>query len=79
MALVTLIAGIGGFTFLPFFGSIIAVITGPMADKQIRQSGEDGAQLSKIGKILGWVGLGLWAAGIILFVLFFVVLAAASS
>ena len=71
MDLVTLIAGIGGFTFLPFFGSIIAVITGPMADKQLRQSGEDGAQLSKIGKILGWVGLGLWVLfglGILLFV-----------
>ena len=79
MAIVTLIAGIGGLTFLPFIGSIIAVITGPMADKQIAQNGEDGAQLSKVGKILGWVGLGLWVLGIIAFVLFFVVIAAASS
>ena len=79
MAIVTLIAGIGGLTFLPFIGSIVAVITGPMADRQIAQTGEDGAQLSKIGKILGWVGLGLWVLGILGFVLFFVVLAAASS
>jgi len=76
MAIVTLIAGIGGFTFLPFIGSIVAVITGPMADRQIAQTGEDGAQLSKIGKILGWVGLGLWVLGILGFALIFIVAAA---
>ena len=79
MALITLIAGIGGFTFLPFIGSIVAVITGPIADKQIAQTGEDGSQLSKIGKILGWVGLGLWILGTIGFVLFWVALAANAS
>lgn len=79
MALVTLIAGIGGLTFLPFIGSIVAIITGPMADKQMATSGEDGAQLSKIGKILGWVGLALWALGIIGFVLFWVVIAASAA
>ncbi|NLF05553.1 MAG: DUF4190 domain-containing protein [Actinomycetales bacterium] len=76
MAIVTLIAGIGGLTFLPFIGSIVAVITGPMSEKQIAQNGEDGAQLAKVGKILGWVGIGLWVLGIIGIVLFYVVLAA---
>lgn len=79
MAIITLIAGIGGFTFLPFVGSIVAVITGPMAEKQIRQTGEDGTQLAKIGKILGWVGLGLWVIGTIGFILFWLVVAANAS
>ena len=79
MALVALIAGIGGFTFLPFVGSIVAVITGPMGEKQIATSGEDGAQLAKIGKILGWVGLALWVLGIIAFVIFWVIIAASAA
>ncbi len=79
MAIITLIAGIGGLTFLPFVGSIVAVITGPMADKQIRNTGEDGAQLAKVGKILGWVGLGLWVLGTIALILFFLVFAATAS
>jgi len=79
MAIITLVAGIGGLTFLPFVGSIVAVITGPMADKQIRNTGEDGAQLAKVGKILGWVGLGLWVLGTIGLVLFFLVFAATAS
>ena len=76
MAIVTLIAGIAGLTFVPFIGSIVAVITGPMAERQIAQTGEDGAQLAKNGKILGWVGLILGALAIVGVILFWVVFAA---
>ncbi len=66
LALVSLITGILGLTFMPFLGSIIAVITGPMAQKEIGQShgtlGGDG--LAKAGTILGWIGIGLGILGI---------------
>lgn len=65
MAIVTLIAGIAGLSVVPFIGSIVAVITGPMAEKQIAQTGEDGAQFAKIGKILGWIGVILGGLGLI--------------
>ena len=54
MAVVSLVAGILGLTFFPFLGAIVAVITGPMAKKEIRES----------GGTLG--GEGIATAGIIL-------------
>lgn len=65
MAIVSLIAGILGLTAFPFLGSIIAVITGPMAKKEIQQSmGTLGGEgLAKAGIILGWIGIALGAIG----------------
>ncbi len=66
MAIVSLVAGILGFTFFPVIGSIVAVITGPMAKREIAESagtlGGDG--LAQAGTILGWVGIGLSIIGI---------------
>jgi len=61
LAIISLISGILGLTFLPLIGSIIAVITAPMAKKEINESegmltGED---MAKVGQILGWVGIVL--------------------
>ncbi|MGB9640965.1 MAG: DUF4190 domain-containing protein [Anaerolineales bacterium] len=65
MAIVSLIAGICGLTIFPFIGSIVAVITGSMAKKEILNSrgalGGDG--LAKAGIILGWIGIGLGVLG----------------
>lgn len=61
MAIVSLVAGILGLTFVPVIGSIVAVITGPMAKKEIRASGGalGGEGLATAGIVLGWVGIGL--------------------
>ncbi|MEN6393959.1 MAG: DUF4190 domain-containing protein [Anaerolineaceae bacterium] len=61
MAIVSLVAGILGLTFFPFIGSIVAVITGPMAKKEIQQSGGtlDGEGLATAGIVTGWIGIGL--------------------
>ena len=70
MALVSLIAGILGLTMIPFLGSIVAVITGPMAKREIAESGGTlaGENLAQIGMILGWIGIGLGAIGCCIFV-----------
>lgn len=66
MSIISLIAGILGITFVPFLGSIAALITGYMARKEIRESagalGGDG--LATAGLVLGWIGVGLAVIGI---------------
>jgi hypothetical protein len=61
MALISLIAGILGLTFVPFIGSIVAVITGPMAKREILESqgALGGEGLATAGIVLGWIGIGL--------------------
>jgi hypothetical protein len=65
LAIVTLVAGILGLTFFPLLGSIVAVITGPMAKKEIAQSqgSLSGESMAQIGMILGWIGLALGLIG----------------
>lgn len=61
MALISLISGILGLSFIPVIGSIVAVITGPMAKKEIQASNGalSGDGLATAGIILGWIGIGL--------------------
>lgn len=59
MALVSLISSILGFTAVPFLGSIVGIITGHMALRQIRDTGESGAGLAKAGLIIGYVVVAL--------------------
>ena len=69
MAVVSLIAGILGLTMFPLIGSIVAVITAPMAKKEIASSAGTlgGEGLAKAGLILGWVGIGLTVLGVCVF------------
>lgn len=61
MALVSLIAGIAGWTVLPFLGSIVAIITGHMAKSEINKSGGTvtGGGMATIGLILGYLSVVL--------------------
>lgn len=65
LALVSLISGIAAFVIIPFIGSIVAIITGHMAKKQIAQTGEGGGGMATAGLILGYVGIGLAVLGVI--------------
>ena len=69
MAIVSLVAAILGMTLFPFFGSIVAVITGPMAKREIAASGGavGGEGLAQAGIILGWVGIALSVLGLCVF------------
>jgi len=66
MAIISLVAGILGLTLFPIIGSIIAVITGPMAKKEILASGGalTGEGLATAGLVMGWIGIGLTVLGL---------------
>jgi len=65
LAIVALVAGILGVSLFPLIGSLVAVIVGPMAKREIDESGGTlgGENLAQIGIILGWVGLALSLCG----------------
>jgi hypothetical protein len=56
LAIVSLVAGLLGWTLAPWLGSIIAIITGHMARAEIRRDpdGLDGDGLAIAGLVLGW-------------------------
>ncbi len=68
LAIVSLVFGILGWTFLPFIGMVVAIVTGHLALGQIRQSAgtQTGEGLAIAGLILGYVAL---AVGVLLVVL----------
>jgi hypothetical protein len=65
LAIVSLVAGIGSFfaNIVPFAGgftvAVIAVITGYVARKQIRETGEQGMGIATAGMIIGIVHIAL--------------------
>lgn len=66
LAIVSLIAGIAGWTIVPFLGSVVAVITGHMAKKEIRESAGriGGESMATIGMVLGYAMIGFSLLGI---------------
>lgn len=68
-ALISLIAGILGLTLLPLIGSIVAVITGGMARREIRDSAgaDGGGGMATAGLVLGWIGIALSGIGLCVF------------
>jgi len=74
MAIASLVLGIGGLTILPLLGSIVAIILGTMARKEIRQRPTEisGEGLATAGIVLGWITVGLSVLGLVLGVGFMV-------
>jgi len=78
LAIVSLVLGILGLAaILPVIGSIGAVVTASMAQRDIRQNPAlyGGENLARAGLVLGWIGIGfsvLILAVICLAVLFFI-------
>ncbi len=66
-AVISLVAGILGWTLLPFLGSLGAIIFGHMARGEIRRSNGqlDGDGLAVTGLVLGWLSVALWVLGIL--------------
>jgi uncharacterized membrane protein len=78
LAIASLVTGILGWSFLPFVGSIVAVITGHMARAEIRRNPDslDGDGLALVGLCLGWISIILSLVALFLLLLFFGGLAA---
>jgi hypothetical protein len=54
-----------GVTWLWWIGSVLALIFGYMARRQIAERGESGAGLATAGIVLGWIGVGLFAVMVV--------------
>lgn len=67
LAIISLIGGLSFFIGIPVIGSVVGVVTGNLAMKEIRSSNGlvSGENLAKIGIATGWFGIGVWALGII--------------
>lgn len=68
MAVISLIAGVMGFTLFPVAGSLIAVVTGLLARREIDASGGalQGDGLALAGEVLGGIGVALSLLGLCL-------------
>ncbi len=73
LAVVSLVAGILGWTLLPLIGSLGAIITGHMARGEIRRSAGaiDGDGYAIAGLVLGWGSVIVSIVGVLLVVMFF--------
>jgi hypothetical protein len=68
MAIASLVMGLAGWTLFPFLGSILAVVFGYAARREIRRQPEQltGDGLAIAGLVLGWLMIGLSVIGLIL-------------
>ena len=73
MAIISLVTGLLGWFAFPIIGAIVAVITGHMARREIRDSygGQSGDGLAVAGLILGYLNLAMTCVGILVVVLVF--------
>lgn len=74
LAMISLIAGILGFTMMPVIGSIVAILTGYSARKETRAAPAlaGGDSLATAGIIMGWIQIGLTVVACCCFAAFFV-------
>jgi hypothetical protein len=61
LALLSLICGILAWVAFPILGSLVAIVSGHAALRQLRSpiNDQDGAVLAKAGLILGWLQIGI--------------------
>ena len=72
LAIVSLIAGICGWSVLPFLGTVAAIITGHMARGEIRRANGslDGDGMAIAGLVLGWGQVIITVLGLLFVFLF---------
>jgi len=63
LAIVSLVAAIGGWSFVPVIGGVIAIITGHLAKNEIRESEGRlrGDGLATAGLVIGYACVGFFA------------------
>ena len=78
LAIVSLVSGILGWTFAPWIGSVVAIITGHMARAEIRRNPDamEGDGMAIAGLVMGWAMVVLSLLAVIAIVVIFGGLAA---
>ena len=73
LAIVSLVSGLLGWSFVPWLGSLVAVVTGHLARAEIKREPErlEGDGMAVAGLVLGYAMLALSLIGLMLVVLFF--------
>ena len=73
LAIVSLVSGLLGWSFVPWLGSVVAVVTGHLARAEIRREPGrlEGDGMAVAGLVLGYAMLALSFIGLMLVVLFF--------
>lgn len=73
LAVISLVAGILGWSALPVIGSIVAIVTGHLARSEIRRQPEtlEGDGLAVAGLVLGYAMVALAIIGVLCMLLFF--------
>jgi len=68
MAIASLVMGIAGWTLLPLVGSILAIVFGYAARRDIRRRPDEltGEGMAVAGLVLGWIMVGLSVVGLCL-------------
>jgi hypothetical protein len=73
-AIASLILGIVGLTMCPLIPSIIAVVIGNQAKARLDADPSlQGAELARVGVILGWIGIALGSIGLVIGIIAFVI------
>jgi len=74
LAVVSLVAGILGFSILPVIATVVALITGYMARKETRAvpPTASGDGMATAGIIMGYIQIGLIVIGLCCFIAYFV-------
>lgn len=73
MAIVSLVAGMLGWSLLPVIGSVVAIVTGHLARGEIRRRPEalEGDGLAVAGLVLGYLMVAMTVVGLLFIFLFF--------
>jgi hypothetical protein len=74
LAIVSLVSGVLGFTFVPVIGTIVALITGYMARRETRSipARASGDGLATAGIMMGWIQVALIVVGVCCAIAYFV-------
>ena len=67
MAIASLVMGIAQLV-ISFIGTILALVFGYVAKKQMKETGQAGAGMATAGIVLGWIGLALGILFIVLII-----------
>ncbi|MBO0702076.1 MAG: DUF4190 domain-containing protein [Candidatus Dormibacteraeota bacterium] len=79
MAVASLVLSLVGWTMVPVLASILAVIFGHVARRQMESTGQRGGGMAVAGLVLGYINLALWLIGILVAIVIVIAIASAAS